>query len=73
MDNGSPFRIWNYGFDDYFMQENDLEDGDANRFSPNNALQNMLGSTAPLGVGVGSLPLPSPLHHPQPFKQVPWV
>ena len=40
------------------MQENDLEDDDANRFSPNNALRNMLGSIAPLGVGVGSSPSP---------------
>lgn len=58
MDDDSLTRISNYGFDDYFMQENDLEDDDTNRFSPNNALQNMLGSTAPLGVGVSSSPTP---------------
>ena len=58
MDDDSLTRISNYGFDDYFMQENDLEDDDTNRFSPNNALQNILGSTAPLGVGVSSSPTP---------------
>lgn len=58
MDDDSRISISNYGFDDYFMQENDLEDDDANRFSPNNALGNVLGSTAPLGVSVGSSPTP---------------
>lgn len=42
MDDDSRISISNYGFDDYFMQENDLEDDDANRFSPNNALGNVL-------------------------------
>ena len=37
MDDDSPIRISNYGFDHYFMQGNDLQDDDANRFSPNNA------------------------------------
>lgn len=58
MDDDSRISISNYGFDDYFMQENDLEDDDANRFSPNDALENVLGSTAPLGVSVGSSPTP---------------
>lgn len=58
MDDDSLIRISNYGFDDYLMQENDLEDDDANWFSPNNALQNMLGPTAPQGIGVGSSPTP---------------